>query len=147
MVEYPEPRNYDAVAYGISVGYGSTSDDGSSTGCGGGTPPCHRRGIAEADVFDGNYFNADAKTVWASGAAHRLPASLYLTARPVWWKGLPFPATGPDVTGGNGPGGHSYGNPAYACYVREMSGTDGGSGGPLDFNAERCYGNAAASSR
>src|SRR5947207_14925320 len=31
-----------------------------------------------------------------------LPASLYLFARPAWWPGsIPWPAVGPDVSGGN----------------------------------------------
>jgi hypothetical protein len=53
---------------------------------------------------------------------------------------MPFPAIGPDVTGGTGPGGHAYGNPAQSCYFKIMGGTDGGAGSPLVFNAERCYG-------
>jgi hypothetical protein len=69
-----------------------------------------------------------------------LPASLYLARKPAWWNFMPFPATGPDVTGGIGPGGHSYGNPAQACYLRVMGGSDGGAGGPLSFNPNKCYG-------
>ena len=67
----------------------------------------------------------------------RLPPSFYLTGKPAWWGSMPFPATGPDVTGGIGPGGHSYGNPAQACYLMVMGGSDGGAGGPLAFNAEQ----------
>ena len=37
-----------------------------------------------------------------------LPASLFLSAKPSWWQGAPWPAVGPDVNGGNGPGGHTY---------------------------------------
>ncbi len=139
-VEYPAPRNYDGAAYGLSIGYGGTGDDGSGTGCGGGTPPCHRAGISATDYFDGNYFNADGSTRWASGSAHRLAPSLYLAGKPEWWRSMPFPATGPDVTGGSGPGGHSYGNPARSCYFDGMGGKDGGTGSPLAFNAGRCYG-------
>jgi hypothetical protein len=64
---------------------------------------------------------------------------LYLALSPVWWGSMPFPATGPDVKGGSGPGGHSYGNPARACYLGVMGGSDGGAGGPLAFDAGRCY--------
>lgn len=47
-----------------------------------------------------------------------LPASMYLTAQPSWWGSMPFPACGPDVTGGDiaGVGGHCYKNPAQVCY-------------------------------
>jgi hypothetical protein len=76
---------------------------------------------------------------WAPGVTHELPASLYLLGKPAWWGLMVFPATGPDVSGGAGPGGHSYGNPAEACYRQVMRGTDGGAGSPLAFNAGRCY--------
>ena len=59
---------------------------------------------------------------------------------------MPFPATGPDVSGGIGPRSHSYGNPALACYFNVMGGSDGGAGGPLTFNADRCYGKGIQSS-
>ncbi len=49
-VEYPATRNYDAVAYGWSFGYGESGDDGTGTGCGGGTAPCHPR----CDFGDGS---------------------------------------------------------------------------------------------
>jgi hypothetical protein len=69
-----------------------------------------------------------------------LPPSLYLLRKPDWWGAIPYPATGPEITGGNGPGRHTYGNPAQACYVVVMGGTDGGPGSPLKFNAADCYG-------
>jgi hypothetical protein len=68
-----------------------------------------------------------------------LPASFYLAGKPTWWGSLPFPAIGPDVKGGTGPGSHSYGNPAQNCYLKVLGGTDGGLGGPLPFNAGNCY--------
>lgn len=139
-IEYPARRNYDAIAYGWSFGYGSTSDDGTGTGCGGGVPPCHASGNSSTDFFHGNFNNIDKSIAWAPGAAHQLPASLYLAGRPAWWGSMPYPATGPDVVAGSGPGGHSYGNPAQVCYSKVMGGSDGGAGGPLGFNASRCYG-------
>ena len=142
-IEYPSPRSYDAVAYGWSFGYGRTGDDGSGTGCAGGTPPCHLAGTSSTDFFHGNYDNIGGLTRWAPGVTHQLPASLYLAGKPAWWGSMPFPATGPDVTGGAGPGGHSYGNPAQACYLHGMGGSDGGAGGPLAFNASKCYGPGA----
>ena len=139
-IEYSSLRNYDAVAYGWSFGYGGTSDDGTGTGCGGGTPPCHLSGTSSTDFIHGNYNNIGGGIQWVSGLTRRLPASLYLSGKPEWWGSLPFPATGPDVTGGPGPGGHSYGNPAQSCYFKYMGGVDGGAGSPLVFDARKCYG-------
>jgi hypothetical protein len=72
-----------------------------------------------------------------------LPASFYLISQPSWWvfpsgTTAPFPGTGPDVTGGNGPGGHSYYNPAENCWYTVMQGVVGVSG-LLSFNAGQCY--------
>lgn len=139
MVEFPARRNYDAVAYLWSFGYGSTSDDGNGTGCGGGMPPCHRTGVSSASFFHANFNNITGTTAWNAGVTHELPASFYLSAKPAWWDMVPYPATGPDVNGGPGPGGHSYGNPAQACYLKVMHGVDGGEGGPLAFDPDQCY--------
>ena len=49
-------------------------------------------------------------------ADHRLPASFYLAVKPSWWGAMPWPAIGPDVTGGNDATGHVYANPAEMCY-------------------------------
>ena len=96
-------------------------------------------------LLHANFNNVDGSLAWASGISQTLPPSFYLSAQPSWWGSLPFPATGPDVSGGSGPGGHSYGNPAQACYLNTMGGSDGGAGGPLPFNAEKCYGGGTAS--
>jgi len=45
-----------------------------------------------------------------------------------------------DVTGGTGPAGHAYLNPAMQCYLGTMGGVDGGTGSPLAFNENTCYG-------
>ncbi len=146
-IEYPSARSYDAAAYGWSFGYGKTSDDGTGTGCGGGVPPCHRAGTSSTHFLHGNYDNIGGSIAWVSGVTPELPASLYLSGKPAWWGSMPFPATGPDVSGGAGPGGHTYGNPAQACYLRVMRGSDGGAGGPLVFNGCRCYGTNIPSAR
>ncbi len=138
-VEFPANRNYDAVAYGWSFGYGSTSDDGTGAGCGGGTPPCHRAGTSNTNFLHGNYSNIARSISWTQDVPKSLPASFYLASKPAWWNSLPFPATGPDVHGGFGPDGHSYGNPAQACYFQVMHGLDGGEGGPLAFDPNLCY--------
>ncbi len=138
QVEYPDKRRYE-MAQLWSFGYGSASDDGTGSGCGGGVPPCHRERVAESQFLHGNYSNLKRTVVWARGVNPFLPPSLFLTGRPPWWGALPYPAVGPDVIGGRGPGGHSFGNPAQNCYVHVMGGADGGQGSPLEFNAGRCY--------
>lgn len=64
-----------------------------------------------------------------------LPPSFYLSAQPSWWGTMPWPANGPDVNGGSGPGGHAYANPAQVCY---NNGSRDGKG-ILVFNADSCY--------
>src|SRR6185369_4240481 len=68
-------------------------------------------------------------------ASQVLPSSFYLSTRPNWWPtGKPWPAVGPDVTGGNvsGFGGHAYTTPAQDCYTA--------AGGSLaNFNPAACY--------
>jgi hypothetical protein len=139
-IEYPSQRSYDDVAYGWSFGYGKESDDGSGSGCSGGTPPCHLAGTSATDFFHGNMSSVSSVITWAPGVPRQLPASFYLTARPAWWGTLPFPATGPEIQGGAGPGGHSFGNPAQRCYLRVMGGSDGGPRSPLPFDPAACYG-------
>lgn len=139
--EYPTPRSYDAAAYGWTFGYGSFVDNGTGTGCDGGQPPCHLEAASSSNLLHGNFNNVDGSIAWASGLSHAFPSSFYLTAKPGWWASLPFPSIGPDVNGGSGPRGHSFGNPAQYCYTRVMGGTDGGAGSPLSFNAHKCYGN------
>jgi hypothetical protein len=73
--------------------------------------------------------------------------SLYLSSAPSWWGTMPWPAVGPDVTGGNiaNVGGHAYHNPAANCYLNVLKGSVTGSSGPLSFDASTCYGSSAAS--
>lgn len=71
-----------------------------------------------------------------------LPASFFLSSKPVWWpSGKAWPPIGPDVTGGNisGTGGHAYTIPSQDCYLTTMSGASDGTGGPYAFNAATCY--------
>lgn len=68
-------------------------------------------------------------------SSQTLPPSFYRSVRPAWWPSAkPWPAIGPDVTGGNiaGYGGRVYTTPAQDCYVA--------SGGAIaSFNATTCY--------
>ena len=76
-------------------------------------------------------------------ANHRLPPSFYLLSKPDWWGTMPWPAIGPDVTGGDDPTGHVYANPAELCYrnaPRDDSYPEDPSGNRiLVFNADRYY--------
>jgi len=139
-IEYPAVRSYDAVAYGWSFGYGRMSDDGSGDGCSTGKPPCHAAGTSGTHFRHGNYNNISGSTDWVVGVPHQLSASFYLSGKPAWWGSLPFPAIGPDVKGGGGPGGHSNGNPAQSCYLQKMGGAATVTGRPLVFDAHACYG-------
>jgi len=142
VINYPDVRSYDATAYLWSFGYGEASDSGEGTGCNGGTAPCHAAQIYSTDIFHGNVSNLSANITWVSGRTQILAPSYYHSTKPSWWGSLPWPATGPDVTGGAGPSGHSYGNPARNCYLNTMGGTDGGAGSPYTFNAKSCYGSS-----
>lgn len=80
-----------------------------------------------------------------SSPSQTLPPSFYLSAKPSWWGSVPWPAIGPDVTGGNiaNVGGYAYLTPAANCYLTTMGGKTDGSSGILTFNASSCYSSAA----
>jgi hypothetical protein len=96
----------------------------------------------------GNYDTVHAATQWNASevpsslsqfgnvvpVSQALPNSLYLSAKPWWWTATPWPAIGPDVSGGQDPTGHAYKTPAHACYD-----TTSKTGGILNFNAVNCY--------
>lgn len=90
------------------------------------------------------YINAQS-----TPASHTLPASFYLSAKPSWWTtpwGVPpWPAIGPDVTGGTGPGGFAYNNPAQTCYNHTSIDSAYGTANVLLFNANNCYAATATS--
>jgi hypothetical protein len=71
-------------------------------------------------------------------ADHNLPVSLYLSARPAWFStrfgSVPWPAIGPDVTGGPQMGGLVQKIPAQLCYENTPA-----QGGILSFDANNCY--------
>jgi hypothetical protein len=84
---------------------------------------------------------SNPSTAWSSYP------SLYRSTKPSWWtfpqgdSATPWPAVGPDVSGGNIPkvGGHAFHNPAANCYLNVLGGETDGSSGPLPFDASRCY--------
>ncbi len=121
--------NWDSVTN--ATRYCSPGDPGFSSA------PCSS--TSEVPTGITNFPNADPYP----SVGHALPASFYLSAKPSWWpSGKPWPAIGPDVTGGNitSVGGHAYTNPAADCYLTTMGGPTNGSGNPLsNFNAATCY--------
>lgn len=111
----------------------------------------------------------------ACPASTALPASFYYSSTPLWWtSGKPFPAIGPDVSGGNlllcsagqyvrgavtnvsqcGTGGttttlaagHVNSIPAQDCYLSIMGGNPYGTSAVLPFDADNCYSLAPAPS-
>jgi hypothetical protein len=131
IINWNAKRSYSG-AYGLSFGYGNYSDSGTNS---------FDSTVPASTVFiHGLYNNIGGSTTWASGITHTLPRSFYLSGTPSWWGTLPFPAIGPDISGGAGPGGHVGTIPAERCYLTVMGGTEGGAGGPLTFNASLCYG-------
>ena len=76
-----------------------------------------------------------------------LPSSFYLSAKPSWWSTPwgtpPWPAIGPDVTGGNvaGYAGHAYKIPARLCYENSAIDPAYGGNNVRLFNPSSCYGN------
>jgi hypothetical protein len=81
-------------------------------------------------------------------ASHRLPTSFYLTQKPAWWGRMPWPAIGPEVSGGDDPTGHVFANPAEVYYrsaPRDMSyPADEVGNRILVFNAKGYYATPAA---
>ena len=81
----------------------------------------------------GNWDTANGSTQWNPSevpsalpiyanpvpASQTLPSSFYLAGKPIWWPAsIPFPPTGPDVSGGDvlNVGGHAYHIPAETCW-------------------------------
>jgi hypothetical protein len=121
-------------------------------------PPDNK--VATSVMRWGNYDVVSAAVRWFGGEVpsgigpyanavppnQALPGSFYLPAKPSWWvfpsgnASTPWPAIGPDVTGGPGPGAHAWATPAQNCYQNVMGGPANGTGGVLTFNAANCYG-------
>jgi hypothetical protein len=95
--------NYDTATAGVRW-CGNSSDPGWTTTC---------SGTSEVPTGLSSY----AQTVPSSTT---LPSSFFYNSKPAWYASPygnpPFPAVGPDVTGGSGPGGHSYQTPAQLCF-------------------------------
>jgi hypothetical protein len=79
-------------------------------------------------------------------ATQALPASFYLASRPAWWGAMPWPAVGPEVSGGDvsGTGGHAWRNPARVCYDRAAKDSNGAI---MSYSANACYGTNSGTSQ
>jgi hypothetical protein len=77
-------------------------------------------------------------------SSQSLPPSLYLATKPAFFASTPWPAIGPDVTGGDvaGSGGHAYRIPARKCFEDVMGGAYS-STTPQSFHASSCYGTSS----
>lgn len=123
-----------------------------------------------ADERAGSFQDTTANPSTYAGLASpstTFSASFLYSSKPAFFGAIPWPAIGPDVTGGNlgicsggtyaasyatssgqcaGGGtlgtafaGHANANPAAACYLNTMTGPPDGSGGVLTFNPPSCY--------
>jgi hypothetical protein len=109
-------------------------------------------------------------TICTSGSLTTCPPSFFTATKPPWWGSLPWPAAGPDVSGGNigqcsggiyatvatisglctggalnttAYAGHANANPAMTCALVTMGMPPDGTGPALtNFNAATCYGAA-----
>ena len=132
----PTPRSYDFTSYGYTWGYGGASDPGTQAG--------DNAAPYTTSFIHGDYTSMNGSTNWATGASHTLPPSFYRTAQPAWWHTPwgtpPWPAIGPDVTGGDvaGVGEHVNKIPAQLCFENSPSDGQGG----ISFSSSTCYGQA-----
>lgn len=141
---------FSTTAWGFTYGFGADADDGSGNGCAGGTPPCQSTAPWLTSFIYNSYVAGTTTTLCISAGSSSTcsttpPSSFYLAAKPSFWPaGVPWPSVGSDITGGGGPGGHTslISNAAQNCYINVMGGVDGGTGSPLAFNENNCYGAA-----
>ncbi len=140
IIQWPTTRNYTNAPYGVSFGYATSGDSGSSSFDN--TTPF------TSAFIHGLYNSINSSTTWSGVVTHTLPASFYLSSKPNWWGSMPWPPIGPDVTGGTlisgqgagaSPGGHVNVNPAMYCFYHFMGGAEGGAGSPLAFDPTACY--------
>jgi hypothetical protein len=134
----PATRNYSNFFSAVSIGYNTGSDTN------GGGVPGSWVGKASGTFFQNGNFDIASKSVIWNGGSNALPASFYKSSKPSWFGSVPWPAIGPDVTGGNVDasvlGGHVNANPAEVCY----NNTTRDSSGIKLFDPSVCYAGGAA---
>jgi hypothetical protein len=149
--------NYDTVTAAVRW-CGNSSNTGWSTTC-----------SSTSEVPTGlTYYPNPVPSYGDTGAGQSaMPASFYYLSTPSWWpSGKPWPAIGPEVSGGNlgvcsggsynlnmanassqctggslvaAAGGHANSNPAMDCYLNNMGGPPDGTGSMLTFDPNTCY--------
>lgn len=133
--------NYDVVT-GANRFCGDASHTGWSTTCGVASEvPTNLSGVQTP------YSNPVPSFGDTAAGQAKMTASFYYSSAPAWWPaGKPWPAIGPDVTGGNisDVGGHVYTIPAEDCFLNVMGGNPSGTAGPYRFDEGTCYGNGKA---
>jgi hypothetical protein len=170
--------NWDVVTNAVRW-CGNSTDPGWSTTCQSvsevpssfgdttGTPSIYANLVPSSTTLPNSFFMSGVTTTTSSS-----PCGTGLS----WWKNPtrgtcePFPATGPDVSGGDygqcasgiyagnpcrvgstqcgssisctqAMGGYANLNPAHSCYLDVMGGPPDGTGNVLPFNRASCYGN------
>ncbi len=140
ILNWPSSVTFDFNTTNLMFGYDAHDDDGTTTGD-------NTTSELTSTVYKEYTFSTTTVNCLSGGSAGTcaatLPASFYLSSIPWWWpNAVNWPAIGPDVAGGTGPGGHTSltaSNPAQYCYLVTMGGSEGGAGSPLTFNADQCY--------
>jgi hypothetical protein len=141
-IRAPASRNWGGTFYAFSFGFNTPADSSGSVS------PMPIGSAWSTSFLHGNYDTASNAINWDINGtgSHTLPASFYRSAKPAWWgSSIPWPAIGPDVTSGTGPGGHTSltaSNPAQACY----NSTTRDAYGVLQFDAQNCYGGSSSGS-
>jgi hypothetical protein len=148
-------NRYESLAGGTETGCDfSIYALGWGGNCGSGVQPNDTQTAATLMRW-GNYDTVNDATRWVASevpsgisaftnpvpADQTLPASFYRAAKPSFFGNVPWPAIGPDVTGGSEPnvGGHNARIPARRCFEDVMHGTFSDTT-PRTFNANNCYG-------
>ena len=127
---------------GVKFGFGGTSDATGGT--------CYALDNTTpylTSLLHGWFDNHSGSVTWAGSLTHTLPPSFLYTSRPAWWApSIPWPAIGPDVSGGIDAGGHEYAIPAQVAYNTISSNTLLVGSPFTTFNAVTLYYSSAAPS-
>jgi len=145
----PTSRPYSGEGFASTYDYDTSGDSSGSAWTNFPGGPSNQAGywvgVGYATTFyHGNYDSASASTIWNvnGSGSETLPASFYKSGQPAFWNTAygapPWPAIGPDVSGGpdTATGGHANYIPAALCYnglARDASGVK-------VFDAITCYG-------
>jgi hypothetical protein len=135
----------------VNIGYDTGSDgSGTSVASFAGGPSNavgYWVGKASGSTFQhGNFDTASSSIIWNGSTTEAMPASFYRSSKPTWFGSVPWPAIGPDVTGGamdsSTLAGHVNAIPAEVCY----SSTPRDAYGLKQFDPSVCYYGASAAS-